>query len=73
MQTLWISALHEKKVKEVTYKKMLLKMNQVNDAYKLKNKRSLSTVELLKQDIKHLNQDVLKKKEMVKFVQKKAY
>ncbi|SBT77451.1 conserved Plasmodium protein, unknown function [Plasmodium ovale] len=59
------SALHEKKVKEVTYKKMLLKMNQVNDAYKLKNKRSLSTVELLKQDIKHLNQDVLKKKEMI--------
>lgn len=40
-------------------------MNQINDTYKLKNKRSLSTVELLKQDIKFLNEDVLKKKEMV--------
>eukprot|EP00366_Plasmodium_knowlesi_P002095 XP_002259592.1 hypothetical protein, conserved in Plasmodium species [Plasmodium knowlesi strain H] len=59
------NALQEKKAKEVSYKKMLLKMNQINDAYKLKNKRSLSTVEMLKQDIKLLNQDVLKKKEMV--------
>ncbi|KMZ80153.1 hypothetical protein PVIIG_01933 [Plasmodium vivax India VII] len=62
------NALQEKKAKEVSYKKMLLKMNQINDAYKLKNKRSLSTVEMLKQDIKLLNQDVLKKKEMVSFV-----
>ncbi|ANQ08521.1 Uncharacterized protein PCOAH_00029430 [Plasmodium coatneyi] len=61
------NALQEKKAKEVSYKKMLLKMNQINDAYKLKNKRSLSTVEMLKQDIKLLNQDVLKKKEMVSF------
>ncbi|KJP87521.1 hypothetical protein AK88_02825 [Plasmodium fragile] len=60
------NALQEKKAKEVSYKKMLLKMNQINDAYKLKNKRSLSTVEMLKQDIKLLNQDVLKKKEMIK-------
>ncbi|EUD68342.1 hypothetical protein C922_01362 [Plasmodium inui San Antonio 1] len=63
------NALQEKKAKEVSYKKMVLKMNQINDAYKLKNKRSLSTVEMLKQDIKLLNQDVLKKKEMVSFVQ----
>ncbi|SBT71656.1 conserved Plasmodium protein, unknown function [Plasmodium malariae] len=60
------SALQEKKIKEVSYKKMLLKMNQINDSYKLKNKRSLSTVEMLKQDIRLLSQDVLKKKEMIK-------
>ncbi|ETW32792.1 hypothetical protein PFTANZ_06488, partial [Plasmodium falciparum Tanzania (2000708)] len=59
------NTLNEKKLKEISYKKMLLKMNQINDTYKLKNKRSLSTVELLKQDIKFLNEDVLKKKEMV--------
>ncbi|KYO02415.1 hypothetical protein PGSY75_0521900 [Plasmodium gaboni] len=60
------NTLNEKKLKEISYKKMLLKMNQINDTYKLKNKRSLSTVELLKQDIKFLNEDVLKKNEMIK-------
>ncbi|CAD2099135.1 conserved Plasmodium protein, unknown function [Plasmodium vinckei brucechwatti] len=58
------SALDDKKIKEISYKKLFLKMNQINDSYKLKNKRSLSTVELLKQNIKLLNQDALKKNEM---------
>ncbi|SCM25311.1 conserved Plasmodium protein, unknown function [Plasmodium chabaudi chabaudi] len=57
-------ALDDKKIKEISYKKLFLKMNQINDSYKLKNKRSLSTVELLKQNIKLLNQDALKKNEM---------